>query len=128
MLPATAAFVASFCERHGIARNDNLRLTLIVEELFTNSVAHGYRGESDAPIVVALSADSGEVTLMYEDAAPPFDPLSRPPVPTADLAASVESRPVGGLGIHLVKHLVTSAHYAREDDRNRLRLAVRRGT
>ena len=123
VLPATAAFVASFCERHGIARNDALRLTLIVEELFTNSVAHGYGGECDAPIDVALSADEGEITLVYEDAAPPFDPLSRPPVPPAELAASVESRPVGGLGIHLVKQLVASAHYAREDGRNRLRLA-----
>ena len=45
MLPATAAFVAGFCARHGIARNDALRLTLIVEELFTNSMAHGYGGE-----------------------------------------------------------------------------------
>ena len=126
MLPATAAFVASFCARHGIARNDALRLTLIVEELFTNSVAHGYGGECDAPIDVALSVDAGVVTLVYEDAAPSFDPLSRPPVPPAELAASVESRPVGGLGIHLVKQLVASAHYAREDGRNRLRLGIRR--
>ena len=68
------------------------------------------------------------VTLVYEDAAPSFDPLSRPPVPPAELAASVESRPVGGLGIHLVKQLVASAHYAREDGRNRLRLGIRRET
>ena len=128
VLPATAAFVAGFCERHAIARNDALRLTLIVEELFTNSIAHGYGGDSDAPIVLALSAGASAVTLVFEDAAPPFDPLSRPAVPPAELAASIELRPVGGLGIHLVQQLVASAHYAREDGRNRLRFEVPRGT
>ena len=68
-LPETAAFVESFCARHRIARADVLRLTLIVEELFTNSGEHGYRGESDAPIHVTLSADTGEVELLYEDVA-----------------------------------------------------------
>jgi anti-sigma regulatory factor (Ser/Thr protein kinase) len=127
MLPATAAFVAGFCDRHDIARDDALRLTLIVEELFTNSVVHGYRGESDAPVELALAAGSGEVTVVYGDAAPPFDPLARPPVPAADLAAPLESRPVGGLGIHLVRQLVASARYAREDGRNRLWLSMRCG-
>ena len=128
MLPATAAFVASFCDRHGIAHDDTLRLTLIVEELFTNSVAYGYGGESDAPIELTLSVGTADVMLVYADAAPPFDPLSRPPVPPADLAAPLESLPVGGLGVHLVRQLVASARYAREDDRNRLWLAVRRGS
>ena len=125
-LPATAAFVAGFCDRHGIARDDALRLTLIVEELFTNSVAYGYGGESDAPIAVALAAGAGEVTLVYEDAAPPFDPLSRPPIPPAELMAPAEARKVGGLGIYLIQQLVADARYTREEGRNRIRLEVRR--
>ena len=102
-----------------------MRLTLIVEELFTNSVAHGYGRESDAPIEVTLAADAGEVTLGYDDAAPPFDPLSRPSVAPADLEAPLASRAVGGLGLHLVRQLVASARYAREGGRNRLWLTVR---
>ena len=96
VLPATAAFVAGFCARHDIAHDDALRLTLIVEELFTNSVMHGYGGESDAPIELALATGAGEVTLVYDDAAPPFDPLARSRSRRTTCAAPLESRPVGG--------------------------------
>ena len=128
MLPVIATFVANFCDRHGIARDDALRLTLIVEELFTNSVAYGYGGDSDAPVELTLSVEASDIMLVYADAAPPFDPLSRPSVPPADLAAPPESRSVGGLGVHLARHLVAGARYARQDDRNRLWLTVRRGS
>ncbi len=47
VLPETASFMGNFCKLHGIGSTDALRLTLIVEELFTNAVAHGYGGECD---------------------------------------------------------------------------------
>ena len=47
----TAAFAQVFCERNGIDRHTALRLTLVIEELFTNTVQHGYRAESDLPFV-----------------------------------------------------------------------------
>ena len=120
-LPETADFVGAFCARHGVGRDETLRLTLIVEELFTNTVEHGYRGESDAPIVVALAILDGDVAILFEDAAPRFDPLSLPPV---DVNAPLESRRIGGLGVHLVRRFSRTARYAREDGRNRLWLRV----
>ena len=74
LLPDAAAFAQAFCERCGIARVDAIRLTLIIEELFTNSVEHGYGGDSDAPIGVALSVEADGVCVRFEDSAPPFDP------------------------------------------------------
>ncbi len=120
-LQETVAFVDDFCARHGIGRDDALRLTLIVEELFANTVEHGYRKESDAPIVIALSPADGAVTLAYEDAAPRFDPLSQPP---PDISAPIESRAIGGLGIHLVRQFARSMRYAREGGHNRVWLSV----
>ena len=119
-LPAAAAFVDVFCARNRIGRADALRLTLVVEELFTNSITHGYGVECDAPIEVALAAAADEIALLYEDAAPPYDPLSRYAAAPDKLLATVESRPAGGFGIHLVRELVASARYAREAGRNRL--------
>jgi len=130
-LPATAAFVDAFCARNELASADALRLTLVVEELFTNTVVHGYRGESDAPIEVTLAAAAGtiEVTLaaaagtievLYEDAAPRYDPLAQLAAAPDHLHGTVESRPAGGLGIHLIGELVTGACYAHEDGRNRI--------
>jgi serine/threonine-protein kinase RsbW len=126
MLPETAAFVESFCALHGIERADALRLTVIVEELFTNTVEHGYGSESDAPIRIALSIASDEVAVFYEDAAPRYDPLDRLSR-TSDLDAAVESRPIGGLGIELVRQLTKGARYVHEDGCNRLWLRLRCG-
>jgi serine/threonine-protein kinase RsbW len=124
MLAESAAFVEDFCARHRIGRDDALRLTLIVEELFTNTVTHGHGGDCDAAVVVALTRSSGSVELRYEDAAPAYDPLARLVAAPASLAAPVEARAVGGLGIHLVRQLASGARYAYEDGRNRLWIAM----
>lgn len=125
MLPETAAFVERFCAFHGIARDDALRLTVIVEELFTNTVEHGYGGESDAPIRIALSIAVDEVEMFYEDSAPRYDPLDRLSGTAANLDTAVESRPIGGLGIELVRQLTQSARYVHADGCNRLWLRLR---
>ncbi len=127
-LPETAAFVASFCKLHAIGRTHVLRLTLIVEELFTNTVEHGYGEECDAPIHIALSADRGAVGLLFEDAAPRYDPLSPLAGLAANLDAAVDSRPIGKLGIHLIRQLTDGARYAHEGGRNRLWLQLRCGS
>ena len=123
-LPATAAFVDAFCAGNGIGSADALRMSLVVEELFTNSVVHGYGGDCDAPIEMALALDAGAIALFYEDAAHPYDPLSRFDTAPDHLHGTVESRPTGGLGIHLVSELVDDARYAREEGRNRLWLRM----
>ncbi len=125
-LPETAAFVEAFCHRHGVGHSDALRLTLVVEELFTNTVEHGYHGDSDALIRVVLAVDGDAVALLYEDRAPPHDPLSPSPDAGTDPDATLGSRPIGGLGMLLVTQLAASARYAREEGCNRLWLKVAR--
>ncbi len=124
MLPATAAFVQDFCDRHRIVRDDCMRLMLIIEELFTNSVEHGYHGESDAPIRIALDVEHGGIAVIYEDSAPRYDPLARLAGLPPGLARPDESRPVGGLGVYLVGQLVERSSYVYEAGFNRLRLTM----
>ncbi len=124
-LPEALAFVEAFCAEGAVARDDVLRLALIVEELFTNTVVHGHGGGCDAPVRIALGADARRLELEYEDGAPPFDPLARG-VATADLDADVADRPVGQLGLALVLSLADDASYIRENDLNRLRLVLSR--
>ena len=124
MLPDTADFTQDFCDRHDISHDDAMRLRLIIEELFTNTVQHGYRGESDAPISVTLHLDAGAVTVLYEDSAPRYDPLAHTSGPGPDASRSGVSRPVGGLGVYLVSKLVERPSYAYEDGFNRLRLTL----
>jgi anti-sigma regulatory factor (Ser/Thr protein kinase) len=61
--------------------------------------------------------------VAVEDPGPPFDPLAEPHRPP--LGAGIEQRPVGGLGIHLVRRLTTRLAYARTPEgRNRLTFRV----
>ena len=124
-LSEATIFVERFCALHRVERPDLLRLTLIVEELFTNTVMHGYGKESDAPIHISLRHEGDAVGLLYEDAAPRYDPLLEISAPAADLSASVESRPIGKLGVHLIRQLTEDARYTHEDGRNRLWLRLR---
>ena len=115
-------FVENACTAAGIGREDCLKLLLIVEELFTNTVSHGYGGESESPVWIAFEPGAAEFTLRYEDAAPPHNPFGefRP----LDTAAMVVQQPVGGLGLKLVRSLATGSAYRREGERNCIRLTV----
>jgi serine/threonine-protein kinase RsbW len=124
MLPESEAFVQVFCDRNGVGSADALRLTLIVEELFVNTIRYGYGEESEAPIQIGLSLESGAVALLYEDAAPRYNPLAQLADPPRGLHSSLESRPIGGLGVYIVGHLVRDARYAHQDGFNRLWLTV----
>ena len=125
-LPEATAFVESFCAAHGLGGADALRLTLVVEELFTNTVAHGHGGDCDAPVRIALNATAGDVELVYDDTAPPFDPVAHLAGAAAELDTDADGRRVGGLGIALVLRMAERASYAREDDCNRLTLTFAR--
>ena len=126
-LADAAAFAHGFCTRHRIERSLELKLTLVLEELITNTVEHGFGIESDAPIRVALQASDAGLSLLYEDTAPRFDPLAHDAGTPAGVDDPFEARPLGGLGIHLVGRLVRDARYAYEDGRNRLWLTLRSG-
>ena len=125
-LAEALAFVEDFCQRQGVGRGDLLRLTLVVEELFTNTVEHGHGGEGDATIRLELSADSADLALLYEDAAPPFDALAHVAQQPPRLGETIDTRPVGGLGIRLVEQLAERIRYSREAGRNRLWVELRR--
>jgi len=112
--------VEGACATAGIAHEACLKILLIVEELFTNTVLHGYRGESESPVWVALVPDEAGFTLHYEDAAPSHNPFGefRP----TDTAVLIAQQPVGGLGLKLIRSLAKDASYSREGGRNVIRI------
>src|SRR4051794_6545709 len=107
-VPGTAAFVQSFCAQHAVSRDDALRLTLIIEELFTNTVTHGYGADCDAEVTIDLTLIDDGVSLLYEDRAPHFDPLARSPATIASDVQPLEARSVGGLGVRLISELAAA--------------------
>ena len=114
------SFVEGACTMAGVGREDCLKLLLIVEELFTNTVVHGYCGESDSPVWIAFEPCESGFALRYEDAAPPHDAFGefRP----MDTTVLIAKQPVGGLGLKLIRTLATDINYSREGERNCIRL------
>ena len=116
------AFLEAFCADSGLPREECLRLNLVLEELFTNTVKHGHRGDCDAPVWIGLTRGDGAVQVVYEDKAPPFNPYARLTDNSPDM--TLEMRKIGGLGVLLTKELAASRDYAYLFGRNRIRLTL----
>ena len=109
--------VQVFGEKHGYSSELIFQLTLALEEILTNVMTHGYDDQDTHDITVRVSCGDGEVTAEVEDDGRPFNPLEASPT---DLVSPVEIRPVGGLGLHLVRSFVETVEYRREGQKNYL--------
>ena len=116
------AFIEEFCRGAQIPKDSGLKANLVIEELFLNTVKHGNRGGSDAPVWITLTAEGAHISLAYEDNAPPFNPFAR--ATREMLEALAETRREGGLGVILAHGLAASADYSYIFGRNRIRLTV----
>ncbi len=86
----------------------------------TNVCRHAYR-EGPGEVRLRLRTEEGALVVEVEDDGPPFDPLSRP---DPDVGAPLAERPIGGLGILMIKRLVDDVAWRREEGRNILTMTV----
>src|SRR4051794_10863523 len=95
-------------------------VSVSLDEVLSNIIAHGYGPEDGGEIVVRLSFEHDEFRVEIVDGGKLFDPLQAPP---PDLTAELRDRKIGGLGIHLIKSLMDNLAYDRIGGKNRLRMA-----
>jgi anti-sigma regulatory factor (Ser/Thr protein kinase) len=114
-------FAEEFARCHGLPEAERARLLIILEELFTNAVNYGYSegGAAAGRIEVGLAVKKGRLQIDFSDDGRPFDPLSHTP---PELDRPPTDRPVGGLGLLLLRSLVDEARYRRDRGRNHLAL------
>ena len=117
-LPALLAYTKHCLADTQFASQAANRIELVLEELFTNSVMHGYGGECDRPIWVGFDIQSSLLSISYSDEAPPYDPLQH----DTDLDYDKASRPTGGLGILLARRFADRMDYPYGSGRNTLTL------
>lgn len=121
-LEAVHRAISRLAREAAVAESTTVPLRLALDELITNVVEHAFRGRSDPHLELDLRFEAGTLQATVEDNGPPFDPTVHPPV---DTDAAVHERPIGGLGLHLVRRCVDEMHYLRAGERNRLTVAVR---
>jgi serine/threonine-protein kinase RsbW len=112
--------VRRFGAWHGVPEDTIFVVNLSLDELVTNIVVHGAKGDPRVhEIVLRLRTESDAVSVEIEDDGRAFNPLE---APAPDLNASVQERDLGGLGIHLARSLMDQVLYRRVGQRNFLTL------
>jgi anti-sigma regulatory factor (Ser/Thr protein kinase) len=109
-------FVRIGAEAVGLDLADMHKLDLVLEEILVNIARYAYE-DGAGEVEVAYSTEDGSLLVEITDQGRSFNPLDAAP---PDLALGLADRPIGGLGVLLVKQIVGSLTYRRRDGRNKL--------
>jgi len=88
---------------------------LALEEACSNVLSYGFNKHTDHFIKITITSAQGVLNIRVEDDGKPFNPLeAKEPA----LQYDIENCEIGGLGIHLIKHVMGDIRYERYQDRN----------
>ena len=111
------ALVSEFASAEGLGGDVAFKIKLAIEEVFVNMIRHG-TGESD--ILIRLGRDGSRLAVTLTDFdVDAFDPTE---AEAYDTGQPLERRPVGRLGIHLVRKMVDDMIYRYEDRQSSITL------
>ena len=113
------AFVQSATTAVHMESNLSNKIKLAVEEAVTNCVEYAYPPGTIGTVTLIIEADDAKIRFIIMDMGADFDPTS---VRKADTTLTVDERPIGGLGVFLVRNLMDSINYERIDGKNVLRM------
>jgi anti-sigma regulatory factor (Ser/Thr protein kinase) len=104
---------SEFLDSNGVDARTVHHVCVVLDELLTNLISHAGGPEQQATIRISIETEGVQGQIV--DSAPPFDPRH---VPDPDISARIDERPIGGLGLYLVKKFTRAIDYVRRDGRN----------
>jgi sigma-B regulation protein RsbU (phosphoserine phosphatase) len=116
-IPKVNAEVARFGEDAALGPTVVAQVQLVLDEVVTNVLT--YSGAED--LMIDLRVEPQRLTLVVSDNGEPFDPLT---VPEPDTSLPLQERQIGGLGIHLVKNIMSDVTYTYENGHNVLKMIL----
>ena len=115
-----SAFATDALEEIGCPPKAVMQFDVAIDEIFSNIARYAYApGVGPVTVRFETQAEPKAAMLTFIDKGKPFDPLQ---AKEPDITASAEDRPVGGLGIFLVKKTMDEVTYEYRDGQNILRL------
>lgn len=114
-IEALALAVESFAAANNLPEQVVFQVNLCLDELLTNTISYGFPQGGEHEITVELVMQGGALVITTHDGGLAFNPLERA---EADTSQSIEERPIGGLGIHLVRKMMDEIEYRRESGQN----------
>ena len=118
-VPRLHIFVDEVCEMVGFDMTTTMQMNLAIEEAVVNVMNYAYPEGTKGNVNIVAMANDKRVKFVISDSGTPFDPTAKA---DADTTLSAEERPIGGLGIYLVRQLMDSVNYERRDGLNILTL------
>ena len=112
----------SFSSSHELPDLVRRSIQVVLDELLSNTIRCGQVGDRETTIEVGFRLDAETIRVEIVDDGTPFNPLARE---RPDTTLPLEMRPVGGLGVMIVRHLVDEIAYDCEGGRNRVLLGRR---
>ena len=119
-IPQLNEYIDCICEENGIDMEIAMSLNLAIEEAVVNVMSYAYPDGAQGEVKIESAVDSDQITFVITDNGIPFDPTAKEDV---DVTLSAEERPIGGLGIHLIRQIMTHISYERKDGKNILTLS-----
>ena len=121
-VPLLATFVEGVCEEVGMDAATTMQMNLAMEEAVVNVMNYAYPIGEKGEIAIEATTDNGMLNFVIKDSGTPFDPTAKE---DADTTLSAEDRPIGGLGIFLVKQIMDNVSYEYKEGKNVLTLSKR---
>ena len=112
-IPQLAEFVEAVADLAHLDVGLTMSLNLALEEAVSNVIMYAYPKGSDGLVDVEAIVRKDSLEFILSDNGTPFDPTA---APEADITLDVEDRPIGGLGIFLVRNIMDEVKYTRSDD------------
>jgi len=113
-------YIGELAQKAGLVKKSTYSLKLAIDEIATNIILYGYeRTGLKADFTVLSEITEDKLTVILEDVAAAFDPLSREMPDHEDLTMALEEREIGGLGIFLTINGVDDFSYEYKDGKNR---------
>lgn len=117
-LDRVLSFADSILESMDCSMKSQMQIDVAIEEIFVNIAHYAYpSGDGEATINIESDTSSGTVSITFIDQGTPYDPLKNS---DPDITLSADDRPIGGLGIFMVKKSMDDVSYEYKDNQNRL--------
>lgn len=122
-LETVTAFVDGCLEEVGCSPRAQMQIDIAVDEVFSNIAYYAYQpGTGMVTVQLEVTEEPVSVILTVIDSGTPYNPLSHA---DPDTTLSAEERPIGGLGIYMVKKTMDHVSYAYQDGKNVLKIEKR---
>ena len=119
--PKVAAAIQQLARKHQLPDRVVQAADLALEEYLSNLTTYSFVGRPEHEIKIRFTIGS-DLLIEVEDDGPPFNPLTVSPV---DTGAPLDTRPIGGLGVHLMRDFMDGLEYSTVAGRNILRMRKR---